>query len=56
MPLTHLKVLFCEKFNIDVLHQLSNWYSYKLKSLIWIDSMDTTENTPATDDANEPDR
>lgn len=55
MPLTHLKVLFCEKFNTEVLHQLSNWYSNKLKSLIWIDSMDTTVNTPATDDANEPD-
>lgn len=40
MPLTHLKVLFCENINIRALHRLSSWYSLTLKSLTWIDSMD----------------
>lgn len=56
MPLTHLKILFCETFNIEVLHRLSSWYPPTLKSLIWIDSMDTKLNTtPATYDPEEPD-
>ncbi|XP_015177441.1 PREDICTED: F-box only protein 33 [Polistes dominula] len=55
MPLTQLKILFCEKFNIEVLHRLSSWYFDTFKSLIWIDSIDTTVNTPATYDPNEPD-
>ncbi|XP_017885879.1 F-box only protein 33 [Ceratina calcarata] len=40
MPLTHLKVLFCENVNIGALHRLPIWYSHCLKSVIWIDSMD----------------
>ncbi|XP_003491682.1 F-box only protein 33 [Bombus impatiens] len=55
MPLTHLKVLFCEKFNIRVLHRLSRWYSLTLKSLIWIDSVQpSAKNIPATYDPNDP--
>lgn len=58
MPLTHLKILFCETFNIEVLHRLSSWYPPTLKSLIWIDSMDTRINTTRTiraSNSNEPD-
>ncbi|KAJ8678769.1 hypothetical protein QAD02_014556 [Eretmocerus hayati] len=44
MPLTHLKVLFCEGINVTALHQLSDWYSSTLQSLIWIDSFNSQEN------------
>uniref|UniRef100_A0A182T6R3 F-box domain-containing protein n=1 Tax=Anopheles maculatus TaxID=74869 RepID=A0A182T6R3_9DIPT len=39
MPLTHLKVLFCEKINCDALEYLSLHYKDTLRSLIWVDSM-----------------
>ncbi|CAL7944208.1 unnamed protein product [Xylocopa violacea] len=56
MPLTHLKVLFCENVNIRALHRLSMWYSHSLKSLIWIDSMEpSARNIPATYDPSDPD-
>ncbi|KAF3423071.1 hypothetical protein E2986_09938 [Frieseomelitta varia] len=55
MPLTHLKVLFCENVNIRALHRLSRWYSLTLKSLIWIDSIQPlTRNIPATYDPDDP--
>lgn len=56
MPLTHLKVLFCENINIRVLLVLSSWYHLTLKSLIWIDSMDPMQIMPAICDPTEPDR
>lgn len=57
MPLTHLKVLFCENFNIRALHRLSRWYSLTLRSLIWIDSVQpSAKNIPATYDPNDPHR
>lgn len=57
MPLTHLKVLFCETVNIRALHRLSRWYSRTLKSLILIDSVQpTTRNMPATYDPSYPHR
>ncbi|XP_076623713.1 F-box only protein 33 [Colletes latitarsis] len=55
MPLTHLKVLFCEDVNIRALLLLSRWYSLSLKSLIWIDSMNPTRTLPATCDPTESD-
>ncbi|XP_076169743.1 F-box only protein 33 [Ptiloglossa arizonensis] len=55
MPLTHLKVLFCENINIRVLLVLSSWYHLTLKSLIWIDSMDPMQIMPAICDPTEPD-
>ncbi|XP_035913632.1 F-box only protein 33 [Anopheles stephensi] len=39
MPLTHLKVLFCEKINCEALEYLSRHYKDTLRSLIWVDSM-----------------
>ncbi|XP_054278398.1 F-box only protein 33-like [Macrosteles quadrilineatus] len=43
MPLTHLKVFFCEKLNIEAVHQLS-LYSDTLRSIWWVDSMSNTGN------------
>ncbi|XP_033222003.1 F-box only protein 33 [Belonocnema kinseyi] len=54
MPLTHLKVLFCEHINIGALHSISVWYPNTLRSLIWIDSIDPTKHLPATFDPHEP--
>ncbi|XP_050301646.1 F-box only protein 33 isoform X2 [Anthonomus grandis grandis] len=39
MPLSHLKVFFCECVNIDVLHFLSSNYARTLRSVMWIDSL-----------------
>lgn len=39
MPLSHLKVLFCERINCDALEYLSRYYKETLKSMIWVDSM-----------------
>ncbi|XP_053675918.1 F-box only protein 33 [Anopheles nili] len=39
MPLTHLKVLFCEKMNREALNYLSEHYNATLRSLVWVDSM-----------------
>ncbi|VVC32840.1 F-box domain,Leucine-rich repeat domain, L domain-like [Cinara cedri] len=36
MPLTHLKVLFCNMINVQVLHKLLE-YKNTLQSLIWVD-------------------
>ncbi|XP_023288899.1 F-box/LRR-repeat protein 3, partial [Orussus abietinus] len=55
MPLTHLKVLFCENVNVGALHRLSGWYPDSLKSLIWIDSLDQSQYLPPTHDPDEPD-
>ncbi|XP_025831431.1 F-box only protein 33 isoform X2 [Agrilus planipennis] len=38
MPLTHLKVFFCEHINVDVLNLLSSWYPQTLRSIMWVDS------------------
>ncbi|XP_014211388.1 F-box only protein 33 [Copidosoma floridanum] len=45
MPLTHLKVLFCESVNNAALHQISDFYSETLQSIIWIDSLNFHKNT-----------
>lgn len=39
MPLSHLKVLFCERINCDALEYLSRYYKETLRSMIWVDSM-----------------
>ncbi|XP_076268573.1 F-box only protein 33 [Rhynchophorus ferrugineus] len=39
MPLSHIKVLFCENVNMEVLHSLSQYYKGTLRSVIWIDSL-----------------
>ncbi|XP_011494208.1 PREDICTED: F-box only protein 33 [Ceratosolen solmsi marchali] len=44
MPLTHLKVLFCERVNVTAFQIISDWYSSTLKSLIWIDSFNYHQN------------
>lgn len=56
MPLTHLKVLFCESVNTTALSRLAMWYSHRLKSLTWIDSIDRKQHIPATFDPNDPNR
>ncbi|KAB0803545.1 hypothetical protein PPYR_00515 [Photinus pyralis] len=38
MPLSHLKVFFCEHINLDVLNVLSMWYPATLRSIVWVDS------------------
>ncbi|XP_046661224.1 F-box only protein 33 [Homalodisca vitripennis] len=44
MPLTHLKVFFCEKLNVEAVNQLS-FYSETLRSIWWVDSMSCQGNT-----------
>uniref|UniRef100_A0A1B6LRU6 F-box domain-containing protein n=1 Tax=Graphocephala atropunctata TaxID=36148 RepID=A0A1B6LRU6_9HEMI len=44
MPLTHLKVFFCEKLNVEAVHQLS-FYSETLRSIWWVDSMSCRGNS-----------
>ncbi|XP_037905214.1 F-box only protein 33 isoform X1 [Hermetia illucens] len=38
MPLSHLRVLFCNLINIDALDLLSRYFTDTLKSIQWIDS------------------
>ncbi|XP_014479540.1 PREDICTED: F-box only protein 33 [Dinoponera quadriceps] len=58
MPLTHLKVLFCESVNVRAMLRISLWYSHTLKSLTWIDSVnrknDLQDCLPYTLDPNDP--
>lgn len=39
MPLSHIKVFFCEDVNMEVLHSLSTFYTNTLRSVVWIDSL-----------------
>ncbi|XP_044744406.1 F-box/LRR-repeat protein 21 isoform X1 [Coccinella septempunctata] len=45
MPLSHLKVFFCESVNISVLECLSQYYQDTLRSLIWVDSLNQEGGT-----------
>ncbi|XP_067207460.1 F-box only protein 33 isoform X2 [Linepithema humile] len=54
MPLTDLKVLFCENVNIRALLRLSEWYSDTLRSVTWVDSINRKQYMPSTFDPNEP--
>ncbi|KAG5872561.1 hypothetical protein JTB14_033979 [Gonioctena quinquepunctata] len=44
MPLSHLKVFFCEQVNIQVVENLSN-YADTLRSVIWVDSLSNSDNS-----------
>lgn len=55
MPLSQLKVLFCESVNVRALHQLSGWYPKTLRSVVWIDSVDSSQCLPATYELDRPD-
>ncbi|KAJ3649944.1 hypothetical protein Zmor_021658 [Zophobas morio] len=39
MPLTHLKVFFCENINMGVLEFLPAYYTETLRSIMWVDSL-----------------
>ncbi|XP_048523264.1 F-box only protein 33 isoform X2 [Dendroctonus ponderosae] len=39
MPLSHIKVFFCEYVNLELLHILSRFYKNTLRSVMWIDSL-----------------
>lgn len=63
MPLSHIKVFFCEHINLEVLNLLSSWYSQTLRSIVWVDSQcDNSQSTSwhlvrrlGDPDANQPD-
>ncbi|XP_048508438.1 F-box only protein 33 isoform X1 [Athalia rosae] len=55
MPLAYLKVLFCESVNVRALDLLSGWYPHILRSVIWIDSVDSSQCMPATSEPDRPD-
>ncbi|XP_015592478.1 F-box only protein 33 [Cephus cinctus] len=55
MPLTHLKVLFCETVNANAIHRLAAWYPNTLRSLVWIDCLDSAPYSPVTYDPNDID-
>lgn len=38
MPLTHLKVFFCEDLNLTVFNLISSWYARNFRSIMWVDS------------------
>lgn len=39
MPLTHLRAFFCEQINVPALQQASQWYCNTLRSIQWVDSL-----------------
>ncbi|KAH0813329.1 F-box only protein 33-like isoform X3 [Tenebrio molitor] len=39
MPLSHLKVFFCENVNMGVLEYMSACYAQTLRSIMWVDSL-----------------
>ncbi|KAK9893105.1 hypothetical protein WA026_023826 [Henosepilachna vigintioctopunctata] len=45
MPLSHLKIFFCESVNLSVLEYLSQYYRESLRSLIWVDSLSQNDNS-----------
>lgn len=46
MPLTHLRVLFCESVNVGTLEFLAS-YCHRLRSLVWVDSRRNTKKSRA---------
>ncbi|CAG9863243.1 unnamed protein product [Phyllotreta striolata] len=44
MPLSHLKVFFCEQVNLQVVENLSA-YADTLRSIIWVDSLSNSQNS-----------
>ncbi|XP_059474336.1 F-box only protein 33 [Neocloeon triangulifer] len=49
MPLAQLKVLFCEKLNVEALHLLYDWFSSRLNCLWWVDIADENSSLDALD-------
>lgn len=45
MPLTHLKVLFCESINMELLELMPLYYKRTLRSLMWIDSIRNSKDS-----------
>ncbi|KAE8753160.1 hypothetical protein FOCC_FOCC000083, partial [Frankliniella occidentalis] len=39
MPLSHLRALFCEQINVLALQKVSMWYANTLRSIYWVDSL-----------------
>lgn len=48
MPLTHFRVFFCEKLNLDALHSLHKYRS-TLRSIWWVDSFNCSSSTALID-------
>ncbi|CAH1163846.1 unnamed protein product [Phaedon cochleariae] len=44
MPLSHLKVFFCEQVNLQIVENLSN-YADTLRSVLWVDSLSNSDNS-----------
>ncbi|XP_044263368.1 F-box only protein 33 isoform X2 [Tribolium madens] len=45
MPLTHLRVFFCENVNLETLEFISAFHNQTLRSLVWVDSMSNSEES-----------
>ncbi|KAJ8916338.1 hypothetical protein NQ315_005033 [Exocentrus adspersus] len=45
MPLTHLKVFFCENVNLELIQNLSSHYGETLRSIMWVDSLSHNDNS-----------
>ncbi|KAJ8983369.1 hypothetical protein NQ317_010460 [Molorchus minor] len=45
MPLSHLKVFFCERLNLELVQNLSSHYVDTLRSIIWVDSLSDCDNS-----------
>ncbi|RZC41072.1 F-box only protein 33, partial [Asbolus verrucosus] len=45
MPLTHLKVFFCENVNMGMLEFLSAYYAETLRSIMWVDSLSNSKQS-----------
>ncbi|GLV43555.1 uncharacterized protein CBL_04097 [Carabus blaptoides fortunei] len=60
MPLTHLKVFFCEDLNLTVFNLISSWYARSFRSIMWVDSQSQETSWSlikimGENDANHPD-
>ncbi|KAJ8962849.1 hypothetical protein NQ318_001249 [Aromia moschata] len=45
MPLSQLKVFFCESLNLEVVQNLSSHYVETLRSIMWVDSLSDSDNS-----------
>ncbi|XP_018567418.1 F-box only protein 33 isoform X2 [Anoplophora glabripennis] len=45
MPLSHLKVFFCESVNLELVQNLSSHYGETLRSIMWVDSISHNDNS-----------
>ncbi|XP_034245600.1 F-box only protein 33 [Thrips palmi] len=49
MPLTHLRAFFCEQINVYALQQASQWYANTLRSIQWVDSLQSAATNTLLD-------